>query len=121
MSSRSLPAMNLRWHNPTNGRRYQVVLGLDLFGDSVLRRGWCGADGKRGGEKQDVFTWEADALSALRRVIRRRERRGYVLLPPFFQLNRGATQEERQAITGIHQVAKPLIQVSPGDALGKVT
>lgn len=72
--------MILHWHNPTNGRRYQAVVGTDLLGDSYLWRGWSGADGRRGGERQDVFTWESDCLSALHRVIRRRRARGYVLL-----------------------------------------
>ena len=66
------------WHNPANRRRYQAVLGPDLFGDTVLWRGWCGADGQRGGEMADVFTWEEGADRALKRVARRRERRGYV-------------------------------------------
>lgn len=66
------------WHNPQNGRRYQAVLGPDLFGDWILWRGWCAGDGRRGGERQDVFTWEAEAEALLRRVGRRRERRGYV-------------------------------------------
>jgi predicted DNA-binding WGR domain protein len=66
------------WHNPTNGRRYQAVLGPDLFGDTVLWRGWCSADGSRGGERSDVFTWEEEGDRALKRVARRRERRGYV-------------------------------------------
>lgn len=69
--------MILHWHNPTNGRRYQAVLGQDLFGDIVLWRGWCSADGRRGGEMAEVFTWEEDADRALKRVARRRERRGY--------------------------------------------
>lgn len=66
------------WHNPTNGRRYQAVLGPDLFGDWILWRGWCGADGRRGGMRRDVFTWEEDGLRALVRVKRRRQARGYV-------------------------------------------
>ena len=123
------------WHNPTNGRRYQAVVGLDLFGDSVLWRGWCGLDGKRGGQKQDVFTWEGDCLSALHRVIRRRERRGYVLLDdllpcasrgrvgggngPCVQGANGAGTQE--TIAGIDKAAKPLVQVPPGDALREPT
>lgn len=70
--------MILCWHNPDNGRRYQAVLGPDLFGDTVLWRGWCGRDGRRGGERRDVFTWEEEGDRALKRVARRRERRGYV-------------------------------------------
>lgn len=69
--------MILHWQNPTNRRRYQAVVGPDLLGDWVLWRGWCGADGRRGGERRDVFTWEDDADRALKRVVRRRERRGY--------------------------------------------
>lgn len=68
------------WHNPENGRRYQAVLGPDLFGDTVLWRGWCSADGRRGGERRDVFTWQEEGEALLRRVGRRRARRGYVRL-----------------------------------------
>lgn len=70
--------MILHWHNPANGRRYQAVLGPDLFGDWVLWRGWCSADGRRGGERRDVFTWEEEGEALLKRVARRRERRGYL-------------------------------------------
>jgi hypothetical protein len=66
------------WRNPGNGRRYQAVLGPDLFGDWTLWRGWCSADGRRGGERQDVFTWQEEAEAFLRWVGRRRERRGYL-------------------------------------------
>ena len=82
--------MILSWHNPQNGRRYHCVVDQDLLGDSFLWRGWCGADGKRGGEKEDVFTWEDECLSALRRVSRRRERRGYVLFDGGFARPRSA-------------------------------
>jgi hypothetical protein len=70
--------MNLRWRNPTNGRRYQAVLGPDLFGDCVLWRGWCGADGRGGGDMTVVLEGEEAGIAALERVGRRRERRGYV-------------------------------------------
>lgn len=69
--------MILHWHNPANGRRYQAVLDVDLFGDWVLWRGWCGADGARGGERRDVFTWEEEGEALLKRVGRRRQARGY--------------------------------------------
>lgn len=134
--------MILRWHNPQNGRHYQAVVGADLFGDSFLWRGWWGANGKRGGEKQDVFTWEGDCLSALHRVIRRRERRGYVLLEdrlpcsdpseswggrvgggclPFgcVQGETAATQQAPEANAGMLRAVQPLAQVAPGDALGQ--
>jgi predicted DNA-binding WGR domain protein len=116
----------LHWRNPDNGRYYQAVVGEDLFGESFLWRGWCGANGRRGGEKQDVFTWEGDCLRALRRVIRRRERRGYVLLGggrPLVcvQGEPSAAQEAREAIAGIDQAAEPLVQVPAGDALREHT
>ena len=129
--------MILRWHNPTNGRRYQAVLGEDLLGDWVLWRGWCGADGRRGGEMEVVFTWEGDCLSALHRVSRRRRKRGYVLLNDLLPCasrgrmgggpgcvqgaNAAATQEPRKTIAGIDKASKPLGQVPPGDALGEPT
>jgi hypothetical protein len=126
----------LSWRNPQNGRRYQAVLTVDLFGDSVLWRGWCGADGKRGGERKDVFTWESDGLSALRRVSRRRERRGYVLLDELLpcserrvgggllprghiQREAAAAQEAPEKDAGMERALKPLVQIAPGDALGE--
>lgn len=117
----------LHWRNPTNGRRYQAVLTLDLFGDSVLWRGWCGADGKRGGERKDVFTWEEDGLRALARVGRRRRARGYVLLDDLLAgvLPRGhvqreaAAQEAPETNAAMGRASKPLVQIATGDALGE--
>ena len=116
--------MNLSWHNPANGRRYQAVVGPDLFGDSVLWRGWCGADGKRGGERKDVFTWEGDCLRALGRVRRRRQARGYVLLDDLLPCSDrgrlgGGPHKERKTIPGVGTPAERLVQVAPGDAFGK--
>jgi predicted DNA-binding WGR domain protein len=116
--------MILRWHNPDNGRYYQAIyLGPDLFGDAVLWRGWCGADGKRGGERKDSFTWEEDCLRALKRCIRRRKRRRYVLLdggPPFAQRERAAGARG-EAIADKDEAAELLVQVPTRDALGEPT
>lgn len=126
--------MILRWRNPDNGRYYQAVVGEDLFGECFLWRGWNGADGRRGGEKEDVFTWEVDCLRALRRVIRRRERRGYVLLddllpcasrgrvgggngPDVQRENAAATQEAPKPNAGMERTSKALAQVTPSDGL----
>jgi hypothetical protein len=124
----------LRWRNPDNGRRYEAAVGEDLFGDPFLWRGWCGANGKRGGQKEDVFTWEVDCLRALRRVIRRRKRRGYVLLDdllpcsergrvgggcrPHVQGEPAAAQEAPETNAGME---KALPQITPGDGLGELT
>ena len=116
--------MILSWRNPTNGRCYQVVLGPDLFGDYVLWRGWCGADGRRGGEMtvaelvpRDRFI-DGGLLSVLRRIDRRRRARGYVLLEG------GAADGcvQREAATP-HEASETdarmdrLGQVGPSDAL----
>ena len=70
-------AMRFHWHNAGNGRSYQACLATDLFGDCVVWRGWCRADGKRGGQMQILVDSNEAGLRVLQRVARQRRQRGY--------------------------------------------
>ncbi|MEO1767943.1 WGR domain-containing protein [Thiobacter aerophilum] len=64
----------------TDRRGYTMWLERDLFGAFVLYRRWRGLHNRRGGMKRQVFEREDDALKEVRRVMRLRERHGYVLV-----------------------------------------
>lgn len=62
----------------TDRRGYTMWLERDLFGAFVLHRRWYGLHNRRGGMKRQVFEREQDALKEVRRIVRVRERHGYV-------------------------------------------
>lgn len=68
--------MKRKWIHPGNGRHYQVDLYMDLLGDWVLIRAWCGIK-HRGNEKMSVVMSYQDGLSQIQRIERLRTRRGY--------------------------------------------
>jgi predicted DNA-binding WGR domain protein len=65
----------------TDRRGYTMWLERDLLGDWVLFRRWYGLHNRRGGWKRQVFVDEKEALHEIARISKRRERRGYVVLP----------------------------------------
>ncbi|MGC8855135.1 MAG: WGR domain-containing protein [Halothiobacillaceae bacterium] len=62
----------------TDQRGYIMWLESDLFGDFVLYRRWYGLHNRRGGMKCQVFDRRDNALAEMRRVMRLRERHGYM-------------------------------------------
>ncbi|MGH8562695.1 MAG: hypothetical protein ACREXW_00890 [Gammaproteobacteria bacterium] len=114
--------MTLRWHNPTNGRRYQAILGRDLFGDWVLWRGWCGAGGKGGGEMRQALH-DTAVVPAIRRLCRRREVRGYLPVgePVFSRLGlwRATPEEVAQVDAATRRAMDALVEFEAGDAAGQ--
>ncbi|MDR9095487.1 WGR domain-containing protein [Burkholderia multivorans] len=68
--------MQLEFQTPSRG--YTVILVRDLFGDYVLYRRWYGLHCKRWGTKRQVFFSEDAALATLRRIVRTRQRHGYM-------------------------------------------
>lgn len=70
----------LRLEFRTDKRGYTMVLDRDLWGGYVLWRRWYGLYNRRHGSKLQVFEREDLALREIERVVRRRERRGYMLL-----------------------------------------
>jgi hypothetical protein len=115
--------VHLLFRNPTNGRRYQAILGRDLFGDWVLWRGWCGADGKGGGELHQVLD-DTSVVAAIERLCRRREARGYVLVGaplhlmwrPGFGPWPAAADEVAQADPPDRRAVDAFVEVHGGDA-----
>lgn len=57
-------------------RFYTVAVGQDLFGQIWLSRRW-GRQGADGQVRYDWFGDEADAMEALKALVRRKRRRGY--------------------------------------------
>jgi len=64
----------------TDRRGYTMWLERDLFGDFVLYRRWYGLHNRRCGMKRQVFKDEQQALKAVRRIMRVRERHGYTMV-----------------------------------------
>lgn len=62
----------------TDRRGYSMWLDRDMFGAFVLYRRWYGLHNRRGGMKRQVFLCEDDALREVRRIVRTRQRHGYV-------------------------------------------
>ncbi len=68
----------MRLEYRTDRRGYLMWLERDLLGDFVLYRRWFGLHNRRWGCKRQVFLSEEEALKEAHRIMRVRERHGYV-------------------------------------------
>ena len=64
------PARNMR-------RFYDMHFECDLFGTALLARQWGRIGSPRGRLRYDAFTTEAEAMQALAKLRKSKERRGY--------------------------------------------
>lgn len=69
----------LNFRNEKKRRFYTLWLHKDLLGDWVLTRQWGSLDSQLGNCKQEVFFSYRDSLKAIKDILKRRIKRGYIL------------------------------------------
>ena len=71
------PPARLRFLSPK--RIYRASLSVDLLGDWIVTRAWCGRDSHRGGGKTVVVESEEKGRVLLQTIAKRRRQYGYEL------------------------------------------
>lgn len=70
------------WEFKSKNRGYALLLGFDLFEDLILTRRWWGLKTRKYGQMIEPVPDLATAEKRIQCEIRRRAKRGYVLVTP---------------------------------------
>lgn len=71
--------ISIRWEHPSKQRYYHVLVAQDLFGDWVITKAWGGISQSSGRITHLFCTSSDSAFDILKKIIKTREQRGYIL------------------------------------------